>query len=81
MDGKIRRKKYYLCNRKIYSKRFSTDCFSDYFNEMARNAKTGINDYIEYATEKASVSELKEQHSYFINSLYDSQIIKNGERD
>ena len=81
MDGKIRRKKYYLCNRKIYSKRFSTDCFSDYFNEMARNVKTGINDYIEYATEKASVSELKEQHSYFINSLYDSQIIKNGERD
>ena len=81
MDGKIRRKKYYLCNRKIYSKRFSTDCFSDYFNEMARNSKTGINDYIEYATEKASVSELKEQHSYFINSLYDSQIIKNGERD
>ena len=81
MDDKIRRKKYYLCNRKIYSKRFSTDCFSDYFNEMARNAKTGINDYIEYATEKASVSELKEQHSYFINSLYDSQIIKNGERD
>lgn len=81
MDGKIRRKKYYLCNRKIYSKRFSTDCFSDYFNEMARNTKTGINDYIEYATEKASVSELKEQHSYFINSLYDSQIIKNGERD
>ena len=81
MDGKIRRKKYYLCNRKIYSRRFSTDCFSDYFNEMARNAKTGINDYIEYATEKASVSELKEQHSYFINSLYGSQIIKNDEKD
>lgn len=72
MDGKPDKRKYYLMNRKIYAKRFSTDCFSDYFNEMARNAKTGINDYIEYATEKASVSELKEQHSYFINALYKS---------
>ena len=72
MDAKPDKRKYYLMNRKIYAKRFSTDCFSDYFNEMARNAKTGINDYIEYATEKASVSELKEQHSYFINALYKS---------
>ena len=70
MDGKPENKKYFLMNRKIYAKRFSTDCFTDHFNEMARNAKTGINDYIEYATEKASVSELKEQHSYFISGLY-----------
>ena len=27
-------------------------------------------DYLEYATEKASVEELKMQNSYFINSLY-----------
>ncbi len=70
MDGKIRRKKYYLCNRKIYSRRFSTDCFSDYFNEQAKKTFVGINDYLEYATEKASVEELKEQNSYFINGLY-----------
>lgn len=70
MDGKIRRKKYYLCNRKIYSRRFSTDCFSDYFNEQAKNADVGLNDYEEYAAEKATVAELKAQNSYFINSLY-----------
>ena len=70
MDGKIRRKKYYLCNRKIYSKRFSTDCFSDYFNEQAKNTEVGLNDYEEYAAEKATVAELKAQNSYFINSLY-----------
>ena len=70
MDGKIRRKKYYLCNRKIYSRRFSTDCFSDYFNEQAKKTFVGINDYLEYATERASVEELKSQNSYFINSLY-----------
>ena len=70
MDGKIKRKKYYLCNRKIYSKRFSTDCFSDYFNEQAKKSNVGLNDYEEYAAEKATVAELKAQNSYFINSLY-----------
>ena len=70
MDGKTENKKYYLMNAKIYAKRFSTDCFSDFFNDMAKKSKTGLMDYIEYATEKATVDELKMQNSYFINSLY-----------
>ena len=70
MDGKPEKKKYYVMNKKIYARRFSTDCFSDYFNEMARNSKVGLNDYMEYATEKATVEELKLQNSYFINTLY-----------
>ena len=72
MDGKTEKKKYYLTNKKIYSQRFSTDCFSDYFNELAKGTHIGMNDYTEYATEKASVQELKRQNSYFINSLYTS---------
>lgn len=70
MDGKPEKKKYYLASGKIYANRFSTDCFSDYFNDTARKSKVGLRDYIEYATEKASVEELKMQNSYFINSLY-----------
>lgn len=70
MDGKVEKKKYYLMNQKIYSNRFSTDCFSDYFNERAKNTNLGINDYLEYETERATVEELKEQNSYFINALY-----------
>ena len=70
LDGKAKRKKYFLCNRKIYARRFTTDCFSDYFNDLAIKAKIGINDYEEYALEKASVNELKQQHSYFIGGLY-----------
>lgn len=75
-DGKMTfssKKKYYLMNKKIYSKRFSTDCFSDYFNEVASKTNIGINDYISYLSEKASVDELKQQHSYFIDSLYRDQ--------
>ena len=70
LDGKSKRKKYFLCNQKIYARRFTTDCFSDYFNDLAIKAKIGINDYEEYAGEKASVNELKQQHSYFIGGLY-----------
>lgn len=70
MDGKIEKKKYYVMNKKIYARRFSTDCFSDYFNDLAKKTNIGLNDYLEYATEKATVEELREQNSYFINALY-----------
>ena len=70
MDGKAENKRYFLMNYKIYRNRFTTDCFSDYFNDLARKTNVGLADYLEYATEKASVAELKAQNSYFINGLY-----------
>ena len=70
MDDTPERKKYYVLNKKIYSRRFTTDCFSDYFNELAKKSQIGLNDYMEYETERASVEELKMQNSYFINALY-----------
>ncbi|MBE5743035.1 MAG: hypothetical protein E7360_06970 [Clostridiales bacterium] len=69
-DGKVEKKKYFLANHKIYSRRFATDCFSDYFNDLARKTKVGLNDYVTYQTERATVEELKKQNSYFIRSLY-----------
>lgn len=74
MDGKTEKKKYYLMNAKIYAKRFSTDCFSDYFNDLAKRTYIGLDDYLEYAGEKASVEELCEQNSYFINQLYGGKL-------
>lgn len=68
--GKIEKKKYFLANHKIYSRRFATDCFSDYFNDMARKTKVGLSDYVSYGNERATVEELKRQNSYFIRSLY-----------
>lgn len=70
MNGKKAKKKYFLSNYKIYLDRFSTDCFSDYFNDLAIKAKKGLKDYMEYKASKASVKELLAQNSYFINSLY-----------
>lgn len=70
LDGKTEKKKYYLMNKKIYSNRFSTDCFADYFNDMAKRTNIGLNDYKAYQSVRASVEELKLQNSYFIRSLY-----------
>ena len=72
-DGVANDKKYYLMSKKIYSKRFSTDCFSDYFVNKGLMSSVGINDLEEYKTEKATFEELKKQNSYFINDLIDRQ--------
>ena len=68
-DGELDDGKYYLMHKKIYSKRFSTDCFSDYFAEKTLASPVGLDDLPEYGSEKASISELKAQHSYFIDDI------------
>ena len=68
-DGELAENRYYIMSKKIYSKRFSTDCFSDFFTEKALRSLVGINDLDEYATERATFGELAEQNSYFINDL------------
>lgn len=68
-DGQLSNNKYFLMTKKIYSKRFSTDCFSDFFTEKALRSPVGLDDIKEYAAEKATFAELAEQNSYFVNDL------------
>lgn len=68
-DGRFDDNEYYLMSKKIYSKRFSTDCFSDFFTEKALRSPVGIDDLREYVTEKATFAELGEQNSYFVRDL------------
>ena len=69
-DSKPEKKRYFLANYKIYRERFTTDCFSDYFNELAEKSGVGLTDYLSYKTVRASAEELKLQNSYFIRDLY-----------
>lgn len=78
-DGTYNDRKYYLMHKKIYSKRFSTDCFSDFFTDKNLRSSVGINDLPEYATEKATFKELQQQNSYFIHDLMNKQ--NNEEKD
>ncbi|MCM1556213.1 MAG: hypothetical protein NC087_01625 [Anaeroplasma bactoclasticum] len=68
-DGNIEEKKYYLMTKKIYSKRFSTDAFSSFFNEKALRSSLGINDLEEFKSIKASFEEMELMNSYFFNDL------------
>ena len=72
-DGELDENKYYLANKKIYSKRFSTDCFSDFFTQKALRSPVGLDDLPEYRTEKATFDEMDKQHSYFFNDLRGKQ--------
>ena len=56
-------------HKKIYSNRYATDCFADFFREKALNCKLGINDLQEYESERATLEEFGIQNSYFINKL------------
>lgn len=78
-DGTMNNRNYYLMHKKIYSKRFSTDCFSDFFTNKNLKSPVGINDLEEYETEKATFDELKQQNSYFIHDLINKQ--NNEEKD
>ena len=60
-------------SKKIYSRRFSTDCFSEFFREKALRSKVGINDLLEYKTERATFDELKKQNRYFITDLVNTE--------
>lgn len=68
-DGNVRDAVYYIVNKKIYAKRFDTACFADVFAEAALNTAGGVDTYAEYATVRASWSELEQQHSYFIDEI------------
>ena len=78
-DGVVKDYYYYLCDKKIYSKRFSTDCFADFFEYKNLQSAYGINDLPEYRTEKAGIDELERQHSYFVMDLLSGMLKKSDD--
>lgn len=69
LEGESKERKYYIMPKKIYSKRFSTDAYADFFYEKAIRSEVGIDDLEEYESERATLRELEAQHSYFIGNL------------
>ena len=71
MDGERKDCKYFLQSKKIYSKRFSTDCLSGIFDIYAENNSVGIDDLIEYATELGTDEENLMQNSHFQKEVHE----------
>ena len=69
MDGEFKEHWYYLMDGKIKRKRFSTDCFSEVFEEKALRSDLGLDDLECYVTSKAKFFEMLETNSYFFQKL------------
>ncbi len=69
VDDEKNQFKYYMQNKKIYANRYSTDCYSAFFEYRSKNSDVGLNDVPTYETHKASIEELESQNSYFINEI------------
>lgn len=61
--------KYYLSTKKAYSDRFQTDCYGDFFEQMAFHSGIGIMDFIPYRDRMQANDELELQNSYFYIEL------------
>lgn len=75
LSGKLLDRKYFLMFKKIYSNRFSTDCFSEFFINKALRSNKGLNDLFEFNETKATFEEMAKENSYFFNELI------NGDQD
>lgn len=59
----------YLSSKKVYSRRFSTDCYVLFFEDLMRLSFVGLNDYPEYGDVKATAEEFHQQHSFFVTDM------------
>ncbi len=80
-DNTVLSRKYFRMPKKIYSKRYCTDCLSGIFETRAAANYVGIDDLAEYADIMASPAELGMQHSHFqqeiltLNSVNDVKVV------
>lgn len=78
-DGKLKERNYYLMAKKIYAKRFATDCFSDFFDTRVSRSNIGIDDIPTFRTERATFAEMDKENSYFFRDL--CKLLQNEENN
>ena len=56
-------------SKRIYSRRYSTNCYSSFFEEKYLSAKNGFIDLPSFNNYVPSIDELKYMNSYFIRDM------------
>lgn len=64
-----RKQKYFLMSKKIFSGRYTSDAYKDYFDDKFRQSSYGFVDVPSYENVTASASEFRLQNSYFLMTL------------
>ena len=70
LDKEVEKTYYYLMHKKIYSKRFASDAFSDFFSNTALKSKLGLEDLQEFRTERGMEDEFDLENSYMISEWF-----------
>ena len=65
------RERLHILHKKVYSDRFSTDCYRGFSEPELERATIGLDDYREYENTVPTLEELHYQNSYFIRDLED----------
>ena len=65
LDGVPVENKYFLSRKKVYSDRFASDCYGEFFEKMAYDSGLGLVDFIEYRDVRQREDEMALQNSYF----------------
>lgn len=68
-DKKLKEKRYYLSKKKIWSGRYSTDCYAKFFDEGFAHSRKGFIDLENYVSIHDDVESMKEMHSFFVEDL------------
>ncbi len=68
LDGKFMQHTYFIPFAQAF--RYESDCYSEFFHEKALESGVGLWDWPEFAGERATVKELLQMNSYFVNDLY-----------
>ena len=68
-DGSYNLHEYYLMNKKIFSERYLTDCYTAFFEKAQLDAGLGLDDVPTYRSKKMSPEEMELQHDYFLMKM------------
>jgi len=60
---------YYISKKKIYSDRFRSDCFADFFFKKSLSSETSLDEVKTFDSILPEIDELKLMNSYFYNQL------------
>ncbi|MBO5091514.1 MAG: hypothetical protein J6C61_03430 [Clostridia bacterium] len=77
LEGEKKISKYYLSTKKIYSDRFTTDAYSDFFEKMSLRSGVGIFDFVEYQDKRQTEDEMELQNSFFYIDMSTYTLFKN----
>lgn len=69
LDGQSIKRTWYKMPKKVYSNRYSTDCYAGVFDKRGEFNRIGIDDLKEFAGSKATWEELELENSFFIKDL------------